>query len=135
MKRGAEYRRPGIPTRLVTGLLRFVFQVRPVQSARVLPANPEVKKMFMASFNATVESYRALLLNVGAGRLDLPNQNLDLGAPASSGQYLGTDLAYDKLLDKLSDHKFSGTPADLRSNILDYLQGPEAARFLHAQKG
>jgi hypothetical protein len=41
-------------------------------------------------------------------------------AVTSAGQYRGADLAYDQLLGKLSDHKFAGTSAPLRSNILDY---------------
>ena len=76
--------------------------------------------MFMASFNATVDSYRALLGNVNTGSLVLLNENFDIGAPTLAGQYEGTDLAYDKLLDKLADSKFAGVSADLRGNILDY---------------
>jgi len=74
----------------------------------------------MASFNATVDSYRALLANVDSGSFELPNENIDVGAPTIAGQYLGTDLAYDKLLGKLADHKFVGISADLRGNLLDY---------------
>jgi hypothetical protein len=44
-------------------------------------------------------------VNVNAGRLDLPNENFDLGAKASAGQYVGTDLAYDKLPGKLAGRK------------------------------
>jgi hypothetical protein len=76
--------------------------------------------MFMASFNATVDSYRALLANVNNGSLDLPDENFDLGTPTLAVQYPGTDLAYDRLLDKLAGRKFAGIPADLRTNILDY---------------
>jgi len=76
--------------------------------------------MFMASFNATVDTYRALLAHVDAGSFELPNENFDMGTPTIAGQYLGADLAYDKLLGKLADHKFVGVSADLRGNILDY---------------
>jgi hypothetical protein len=48
------------------------------------------------------------------------NENIDIGAPTVAGKYLGADLAYDKLLEKLADHKFVGVSADLRSNMLDY---------------
>ena len=80
--------------------------------------------MFMASFNATVDSYRALLADVAAHRMDLvTNENIDLGVPTVAGKYLGADLAYDKLLDKLADGKFIGVSADLRGNMLDYYKG------------
>src|SRR6202041_1933856 len=115
---GTEYHRPGVRTRLVSWLLELVPKSGPFKSLAFRAPTPEVEKMFMASFNATVDSYGALLLNVDAGRLDLPNENFDLGAPASAGQYLGTDVAYDKLLGKLADHKFTGITGDLRANIL-----------------
>src|SRR5579862_5639141 len=111
---GMQYHRPGIRTRLVAWVLRIVPKFGPFKSLAFRPPTPEVEKMFEASFNATVDSYRALLVNVDAGRLDLPNENFDLGAPVLAGQYLGTDLAYDKLLGKLADHKFVGVTAELR---------------------
>ena len=117
---GMEYHRPGIRTRLMSWVLRIVPKSGPFKSLAFRPPTPEVEKMFMASFNATVDSYRALLANVDAGRLELLNENFDLGTPAVAGQYLGTDLAYDKLLGKLADHKFVGISAELRGNILDY---------------
>jgi hypothetical protein len=117
---GTEYHRPGIRTRFVSLVLRLVPKSGPFKSLAFRAPTPEVEKMFMASFNATVDSYRTLLASVDAGGLDLPNENFDLGTPASAGQYLGADLAYDKLLDKLAERKFAGIPADLRANILDY---------------
>jgi hypothetical protein len=117
---GTEYHRPGIRTRLVSWVLRIVPKTGPFKSLQFRAPTPEVEKMFMASFNATVDSYRAFLANVDTGSFELPNQNIDMGAPTVASQYLGTDLAYDKLLGKLADHKFVGISADLRGNILDY---------------
>ena len=117
---GMEYHRPGIRTRLVSWVLRIVPKTGPFKSLAFRPPTPEVEKMFMASFNATVDTYRALLAHVDAGSFELPNENFDMGTPTIAGQYLGADLAYDKLLGKLADHKFVGVSADLRGNILDY---------------
>lgn len=117
---GTEYHRPGIGTRFVALLLRLVPKSGPFKSLAFRAPTPEVERMFMASFDATVDSYRTLLASVEAGSLVLPNENFDLGTPASAGQYVGTDLAYDKLLDRLANRKFVGIPADLRANILDY---------------
>jgi hypothetical protein len=80
----------------------------------------------MASFNATVDSYRTMLTNVDAGRFELTNENFDLGTPASAGQYAGADIAYDKLLDQLAKRKFAEIPPDLRENILVYYRGRKA---------
>jgi hypothetical protein len=74
----------------------------------------------MASFNATIDNYRALLANVDTGNLEIVNENIDTGSPVLAGQYQGADLAYDKLLDKLAEHKFAKVSADLRNNILVY---------------
>ena len=117
---GKGYQRPGFRTRLVSWILRIVPKVGPFKSLAFRAPTPEVEKMFMTSFNATVDSYRALLVKVSDGRVELVNQNFDLGKPTVAGEYLGADLAYDKLLDKLASHKFAGVSADLRGNILDY---------------
>ena len=117
---GTEYHRPGIRTRLVSFVLRIVPKSGPFKGLAFRAPTPEVEKMFMASFNATVDSYRVLLANVDAGHSELLNDNFDVGAPTPAGQYLGADLAYDKLLGRLADHKFRGVSAELRGNILDY---------------
>jgi len=117
---GMEYHRPGVRTRLASFVLRIVPKAGPFKGLAFRAPTPEVEKMFMASFNATVDSYRTLLANVDTGRLELVNVNFDVGTPTLAGQYLGADLAYDKLLGKLADHKFVGISADLRGNILDY---------------
>ena len=117
---GKGYHRPGFRTRLVAWILKVVPKVGPFKSLKFRAPTPEVEKMFMTSFNATVDSYRALLTKAGSGRMELVNQNFDTGKPTVAGDYLGADLAYDKLLDKLAEHKFVAVSAELRSNILDY---------------
>jgi hypothetical protein len=78
-----------------------------------------VEKMFMASFNATLDRYRALLSAQKADRLELPNQNFDVGEPTGAGTYKLSDDAYAHLLDKLESH-YTGMPPDLRLNILAF---------------
>jgi len=118
---GMMYHRPGIRTRLLSWFLKIMPKSGPFKGLAFKAPTPEVEKMFMASFNATVDSYRALLAQVHGGRLELlPNENIDIGTPTIAGKYLGADLAYDKLLDKLADRKFVGVSAELRENLLDY---------------
>jgi len=117
---GTEYHKPGFRTRLVTWVLQMVPKSGPFKSLAFRAPTPEVEKMFMASFNATVDSYRTLLANVDAGRMELPNENIDVGQLTPAGKYAGTDQAYDKLLGKLADHKFTGISPELRANVLDY---------------
>ncbi len=120
---GKGYQRPGFGARLVGWVLKIVPKVGPFKSLAFRKPTPEVEKMFMTSFNATVDSYRALLAKVSEGRTELVNQDFDIGKPTIAGEYLGADLTYDKLLDKLAGHKFAGVSADLRGNILDYYKG------------
>jgi len=117
---GKGYHRPGIRTRMVAWVMKVIPKVGPFKSLKFKAPTPEVEKMFMASFNATVDSYRALLAKAGGGPMELVNQNFDIGKPTVAGEYLGADLAYDKLLDKLAEHKFVAVSAELRTNILDY---------------
>jgi hypothetical protein len=117
---GTEYRRPGIRARMLAWVLRMVPKSGPFKGLAFRAPTPQVEKLFMDSFNTTVDQYRKMLLIEGADRLKLPNQNFDTGTPTVAGKYLGADLAYDKLLSKLADNKFIGVSAGLRENILTY---------------
>jgi hypothetical protein len=123
---GTEYHKPGIRTRLVAWVLRIIPKVGPFKSLAFRAPTPEVEKLFMASFNATVENYRALLDNVKSDRLQLANENFDLGEPSVAGQYKGTDLTYDQLVGKLADRKFAGITPGLRANLLAYYKDRKA---------
>ncbi len=117
---GRAYRKLGIGTRLATWVIRILPKSGPLQSVAFRQPTPEIEKMFMASFNATVDNYRMLLANVSAGQSELANENFDTGEATFAGKYLGADQAYDQLLAKLADRKFAGVSPTLRSNVLDY---------------
>jgi Zinc dependent phospholipase C len=117
---GTEYHKPGLGTRILAFLFRWLPGTGPFSALKVRTPTPEVEKLFMASFNATVDRYRMLLANVDAGAPELPNENFDAGGATIAGKYKGTDEAYAKLLDKLVDRKFAGMQPDLRQNILAY---------------
>jgi hypothetical protein len=117
---GTQYHRPGIRTRFVTWILEIVPKSGPFKSLAFRAPSPEVERMFMASFNASIDSYRALLANVDAGRLELLNENFDIGEPTAAGKYAGSDAAYYKLVGKLAEHQFNGVTPELRANILDF---------------
>lgn len=120
---GKHYQRPGIGVRLVTWIIKIVPKIGPFKSLAFREPTPEVDKMFMASFNATVDSDKKLLANLATARVRLPDTNLDTGDPTREGDYKGADDAYASLLGKLAERHFSGVPEDLRSNILAYYEG------------
>lgn len=107
----------------MTFLLWIVPKIGPFRVLKVRIPTPEVERMFIASFNATVARCKVLLANVDAGQLELPNENFDLGEPTMAGKYKGTDEAYAKLVDKLARKQFAEISPELRQNILEFYQG------------
>src|SRR5580704_7934691 len=79
--------------------------------------------MYMASFNATIDRYREMLLEQNAGHLKLPNVNLDDGTFTAAGEYKLADAAYSQLLHRLQGH-YTEMPQDLRSDILAFYHDP-----------
>jgi hypothetical protein len=82
---------------------------------------PAAEKMFMASFDATLERYRASISGLKAGGTQLPNENFDVGRPSKAGDYRLSDDTYAQLLDKLAD-RYSDVPQELRENMLTFYQ-------------
>ncbi len=118
---GATYRRPGVRSRMLAGFFRIVPKAGPFKALAFKRLTPETEKLYMAGFNASIDRYRELLANVGAGRLKLPNDNFDVGSATQAGGYKLADAAYAKLLHKLDDHQ-TDMPQDLRSDILAFYQ-------------
>ena len=116
---GATYKRPGIRSKILAFLFRILPKVGPFRPLDFKRLTPETEKMYMASFNSTIERYRELLLEVNARRLKLPNDNLDVGAFTAAGKYRLTDGAYSQLLHKLQGH-YTEMPQELRSDILAF---------------
>jgi hypothetical protein len=124
---GREYHQPGFGTKILTLFFRILPSTGPFSALQIRPPTPEVEKMFMASFNASVDHYKAELANVAVGGHELPNENFDLGEPPQPGKYRGADEAYAKLVGKLAEKQFTGMSVDLRQNILAfYREGNQA---------
>ncbi len=116
---GSTYTRPGIRSKILAFVFRIVPKIGPFRSLSFKRLTPETEKMYMASFNATIVRYRELLAEEKAGRLKLPNENLDVGRLTAAGKYTLTDAAYSKLLHKLENH-YTEMPPELRSDILAF---------------
>jgi hypothetical protein len=85
---------------------------------------PHTEDLYIKSINKTTDDYRALLEEVRAGKLVLPNCNLDDGTRTAEGEYSLADDTYADLLAKLTAHNFDKTSAQLRDNILGFYAGP-----------
>lgn len=122
---GTAYPRPSVRSRVVAFLFRIVPRVGPFKFLAFKRLTPATEKLFMASFNAAIDRYRVLLSELKAGRLELPNENLDTGEATEAGQYKLTDAAYAKLLDKLADRYQEMSP-ELRGDILAFYHNLDA---------
>jgi hypothetical protein len=104
---GNVYEKPGFVASLKAFFLRFVPKIGPFSSLAFHPPTPAVERLYMNSFNETLDHYRALLLAQQEDRLQLPNDNLDTGAITSAAAYRLTDETYAKLLEKTSGKPIS----------------------------
>jgi hypothetical protein len=132
---GATYTRPGIRSKFLAAMLRFVPKVGPLRPLAFQKLTPETEKMYMASFNSTIAHYRELLAEVSAGSLKLPNDNLDVGDLTAAGKYKLEDAAYSELLHKLRGN-YTEMPQELRSDILAFyrdLDAPISTRSDHGE--
>src|SRR5262247_2549921 len=124
---GNEYTRPGVGSRVLAFVIRILPKIGPLRSLSFRTPTPETEKLFMESFNKTLERYRALLTAERARRTNPADVNLDVGKPTIAGMYKMADDTYMKLIDKLADHDFSGMPRGLRDDILNFYKNQPVA--------
>lgn len=121
---GREYERPGFGARLLGFFLRIIPSFGPFKALSFRPPTPEADKLFMDSFNATIDQYRKFLRQLRDGkRLELTNTNFDTGKPARYGDYHLADKTYLDLLEKLDKDHYAGVDSALRANMLAFLNG------------
>jgi Zinc dependent phospholipase C len=116
---GATYTRPGVRSKLLAAAFRIMPKVGPFRAMAFERLTADTEKMYMASFNSTIDRYRQLLADQDAGRLKLPNYNLDVGTLAAPAKYKLTDATYAQLLDKLRG-RYTEISPELRSDILAF---------------
>lgn len=124
---GKNYQKPTLGQRFLAFLYRLIPKFGPLKVLQFKTPTPEAQRMFRASFNATLDQYRQLIADVKDGRLDLPNDNFDVGEATGPGKYAMNDDAHAKLLDKLANQKFAGMPRELRDELVQFYSEPDAA--------
>jgi hypothetical protein len=124
---GKEYRNPGIGTRLLSFVIRIIPKIGPLKSLGFRTPTPEAEKLFMESFNVTVERYRSLLGAEKSRQTQPADVNLDVGKPTTAGMYKSADETYAELVDRLAKDGFAGVSQDLRNDILSFYKDEAAA--------
>jgi hypothetical protein len=124
---GKDYTKPGVGTRIISTLLRYMPKVGPFKAMAFNNPTAQTEDLYFKSINSTVDSYRGFLKEVGTNTLTLPNLDLDSGNKIVSAEYSLSDETYAKLLNRISDHKFELTTAALRDDILHFYADRSAA--------
>jgi hypothetical protein len=117
---GKTYTRPGIGTRILATLLRLVPKIGPFKGLGFNNPTPHTEDLYIKSINTTTDNYRALLEEVRARTLVLPNRDLDDGSGTRAAEYSLADETYASLLAGLAEGRFNQTSPQLRANILDF---------------
>jgi len=123
---GKDYVKPGVGTRILSTLLRYMPKVGPFKGLAFNNPTPQTEDLYFKSINSTVKQYRAFLEQVRNNNLVLANRDLDSGQPTKAAEYSLTDDAYAKLLLQLSEKKFDLTSPELRADILQFYSDPSA---------
>jgi hypothetical protein len=124
---GKDYVKPGVGTRILSTLLRYMPRIGPFKGLAFNNPTPKTEDLYFKSINTTVDQYRAFLEQVRSNTLMLPNRDLDSGQPTKAAEYSLTDDAYAKLLAQLAERKFDRTSPELRDDILLFYSDSSAA--------
>jgi Zinc dependent phospholipase C len=117
---GKDYEKPGVGTRILSTLLRYMSKIGPFKGLAFNNPTPQTEDLYIKSINTTVDQYRRLLEEVRTDTLVLANCDFDSGQPTKAAEYSLTDDAYAKLLAQLSERKFDLMSPELRANILQF---------------
>ncbi len=132
---GKDYVKPGIGTRILSTLLRYMPRVGPFKGLAFNNPTPQTEDLYFKSINTTVDQYRAFLAAVGTDSLVLPNCDFDSGQVTRAAEYSLTDETYATLLDRLSKRKFDLTSPELRTNLVDFYSDLSVPIFTKASPG
>jgi hypothetical protein len=117
---GKDYSKPGIRTRVLSTLLRYMPKTGPFKALAFKNPTAQTEDLYFKSINTTFDQYRAFLKELGTDSLLLPNRDCDTGKETKAAEYSLTDDTYATLLVKLAKRKFDLTTAALRDNILHF---------------
>jgi hypothetical protein len=123
---GKDYQKPTPWERFLAFLYKILPKFGPLRVLQLRTPTPQTERMFEASFNAAVDRYQESLRQVDADRLQLANDNFDVGEITPPGVYGMNDDTHAKLLDRLATQKFAGTTPEIRAELLSFYGDPNA---------
>jgi Zinc dependent phospholipase C len=117
---GKDYLKPGVGTRILSSLLRFMPKIGPFKGLAFNSPTAQTEDLYIKSINTTLDQYREFLEQVRTNTLVLSNSDLDSGNHTNAAEYSLADNVYAKLLAQLSTRNFDRTTPELRANILAF---------------
>jgi hypothetical protein len=84
--------KPGLGTRILSTLLRYMPKVGPFKGLAFNNPTPQTEDLYIKSINTTVDQYRAFLEKVRVDTVLLPNVDFDSGQPARAATRSRTTL-------------------------------------------
>src|SRR5258708_11170444 len=122
---GKDYRKPSPGERFLAFLFKLVPKLGPLKILQFRTPTPQTEQMFEASFNATLDRYRELLAEVRESRLDLPNNNFDVGENTGPGKYRLNDDAHPQFLNRLTENKFATPKSEVKAELMHFFSEPD----------
>ncbi|WP_192820765.1 zinc dependent phospholipase C family protein [Rufibacter sp. LB8] len=126
---GREYQKPNFFQRVLSWILGILPKFGPNKALAFKPPSPQAEKVFMESFNVTIEKYALGLTTLSKDSITLKNTALDTGDATKNGTYKKADETYAELLKRLVKEQPSEVPAQLRRNILSFYNGAKAPKM------
>jgi len=121
---GKDYKKPSPGEKFLAFLYLLLPKWGPLRVLQFRTPTPETERYFEASFNETLNHYRALLRDQREGNLKLPNDNFDVGADTGPGKYKLNDSAHAELVSELAEQKFAGVSPALLTELEDFYADP-----------
>lgn len=121
-KWGKDYQWPTPGEKFLAFLIGILPKIGPLKILTFRTPTPEAEKLFENSFNVTIDHYRSLLTDLNKGRLELANENFDVGEVTARGKYKLNDATCAELLGRLSNQHMAGVSNELKTQLLAFYE-------------
>ena len=131
---GTTYRKPGVLARILAFMIKIVPKVGPLRPLAFTPLPQPAEELFLASVAAAHARYRAALVTLGRGHLELENSDFDTGEPPARRRNPLAEQTYADLLQRLEQDGFEHVPDGLRAALNTYYSVPVVSGSRKAAK-
>jgi len=124
---GKNYQKPTLFERFMAFLYRLLPKFGPLKVLQLRTPTPDTEHKFENSFNAALDHYKLLLVQVKAGSPpNVPDDNFDTGDETPPGAYFMNDDVHAELIEALARQNFAGMTPDLYAELQRFYSNPNA---------